>query len=79
MEDERVERGRLTRQHDREIVVDYVGRGLWFNGVPSYFELIDVREPLEPNEVVELRRPDGSLYKCIVLDSTRGCEVLATL
>jgi hypothetical protein len=75
----KTERGRLFRQHASDITVEYVGHAQWFNGVPSYVELVNLPEPLREREVVELRTADGRFFPCLVLDGRSACAVLATL
>jgi hypothetical protein len=73
------ERGRLIRRQSEEMTVDYVTHALWFNGVPSYIEVLNLAEPLEENELVSLQTLDGRLLSCLVLDGHSDCAVLATI
>ena len=75
----KVERGRLVRGHRSDIAIEYVTHAPWFNGVPSYVELVKLPESLEEAELVELRTADGRRVSCLVLDGRRSCAVLATL
>jgi hypothetical protein len=75
----KVEQGRLINGHSYEVPVEYVPRGEWFNGTPSYFELSDLTERLTVGQDVGLRRPDGQVYVCRVLDSCSRGAVLALL
>jgi hypothetical protein len=75
----KVERWRLVRGHRSDIAVEYVRHAPWFNGVPSYVELVELPESLEEAEVVELRTADGQRVSCLVLDGRSSCAVLATL
>jgi len=72
-------RGRLICEHSGEMTVEYVPHAQWFNGVPSYIELLNLAESLEQDELVTLRTPEGDLYNCRVLDSKPDCAVIATL
>jgi hypothetical protein len=75
----KIEQGRLIDGHWYEVPVEYVPRGEWFNGTPSYFELFDLNERLPVGQNIELRRPDGQIYVCRVLDSCSSGAVLALL
>jgi hypothetical protein len=75
----KAEQARLIRIHGQPIEIRYIAHGLWFNGVPSYFEVHGVTERFDRNEVVELETFDGRVFKCVVLDSTPACTVIATL
>ena len=75
----KVERGRLFRRHGEDIPVEYVKHAEWFNGVPSYVELVNLGESLKPQEVVQLRTAEGQFFTCLVLDGRSDCAVIATL
>ena len=74
-----VKLGRLIRKHGFEAPVRYIEHDVWFNGVPSYCELVDVSVELDQNELLLLRADDGRAYPCVVLDSNSACAVIATL
>lgn len=73
------ERASLIREHKPAADVRFVPHALWFNGVPSYFEVLGATEPFDVDEVVELAIADGRSFRCVVLDRTPGCTVIATL
>jgi hypothetical protein len=73
------EHGTLIRTHGRQLPVRLVARGDESGRDPAYFELHDLPEPLEEDEVVAIRRRGGQCFRCQVLDSSNICAVIVPL
>ena len=70
------QRGCLIRRQGIERRVTFTAHYATVRPVPSYVELHDLPEPLEPDEVVELVAEDGRRYRCSVLDHTPFCAII---
>jgi hypothetical protein len=73
------EHGTLIRTHGPALPVRLVAHGTHFGSGPAYFELYDLAEPLDEDEILTIQCRGGEQFQCQVLDSTNVCAVIAPL
>ena len=73
------ERATLIRKPNQSFQILYTAHGAEFGRSPSYFELHDLPEQLDEDELVTLTCEKGRSYQCRVLDHTGVCAVVAVL
>jgi hypothetical protein len=71
--------GLVFRRHTNIESIDFTPHGAGLSGQPAYFELHNLDEPLEPDELLVLKADDGGpAFTCQALDRTNVCAVVAS-
>jgi hypothetical protein len=65
--------GRLLRQQREGFPIDFTPHNPTVGHDPAYFELHDLPEPLEDDELVVLISDGEKTYTCRAIDSTNMC------
>jgi hypothetical protein len=68
--------GRLIRQQEAPMDIQFSAESASLAGEPAYLELHELSTPLEEDELVVIEEPGRWMYRCRVLDRSKVCSVI---